>query len=397
MSKIAIIAVIVLTFTGCGKSIENSVIKEAPNPITVMQQATSETTPEDSTQNTQESAKASDTANQKITDHEIKPSQIQQNTSVQNTKLDTTVPVVNINVPASNSPQTQTNTPDTTELVKIGMSESEMVRILGGPKSINYDEHPLYSYFYGNSKIYVLNGNDGVKVVGWWNGDRKLRVTTGDVVHSSTFTVGSSREDVARSTGTPRVYDPTSYLHPDRRTYWEYEDGSRVDFDGNSKVISWRNNGRLKVSLGTKKSGTPPIKLGSTMEEVTSAFGTPTNLGTSIITNKVQGIAYDKTGIVFDEAGKVVAWSNKGTKNINIGDRNPSAPAANPGSSFQNVINAMGTPESLTASSFSYRPFMLEYILPNGRMVYYLDERTQIVTRWDKLNEYNHIIETSKR
>jgi hypothetical protein len=390
MSKIAIIAVMVITLTGCGKRIENNVIKEAPNPITVVQQATSETTPEDSIQDTQKSAKASETANQKITDLEIKPSQIQPNASVQNTKSETTVPAVNTNVPAVNTPQT-------TELVKIGMSEREMLRILGDPKSIYYNDHPLYSYFYGDSEIFALKGNDGLKVVGWWNEDRKLRVTTGDVVHGSTFTVGSSREDVAKSTGTPRIYDPTSYLHPDRRTHWEYEDDSRVDFDGNSKVISWRNNGRLKVSFGTKKAGTPPIKLGSTMEEVTSAFGTPTKLDTNIISNKVQFIGYDKTGISFDEVGKVVAWFNKGSQNINIGDKNPSAPAANPGSSFQDIINAMGTPDSLTANTLSYRPYMLEYILPSGRMVYYLDERTQIVTKWDKLNEYNHMIETSKR
>lgn len=286
----------------------------------------------------------------------------------------------------------------TIDLIKIGSSESDVLRILGQPSSESYTSYPLYSYTYNGSTLFLLNGSDGLKVVGWWNFDGNLKVTTGNIVTGSKpFTYGSSKEEVARVMGTPRIYDPYSYLSPGRWTYWEYANGSRVDFNGNSTVNGWTNKGNLQVNLGTKLEGASPVKLGSTLDEVTAVLGTPTSLETSSITELPYHLNYNEMSISLNKDGKVVGWQNKGTFNINIGEKNPAAPAVVVGSSFQDVINAEGTPDSLTYDSFNDKPYMLEYKTDYGKLVYYLDEFTQVVKYWDKLDPNNRLIETSRQ
>lgn len=82
--------------------------------------------------------------------------------------------------------------------------------------------------------------------------------------------------------------------------YWY----SSVELDSNDHVIGWNNiNHNLKVSIGSKKKGATPFTIGSSIQDVIDAMGTPT----SIIGNSW---GYEYSTIQFDLNGEVKGWSN---------------------------------------------------------------------------------------
>lgn len=284
--------------------------------------------------------------------------------------------------------QDLTPTPSTTnsDLIKIGYTEAQVKNIMGNPNNINNNGFPLYKYYYGTSTLFLINENESMKVVGWYNKAGNLKVTTGDKNSSGpAFTLGSTKDDVAKVMGTPTIYDPYYYLSQGSWTYWEYPNGSRVDFDGNFKVIGWTNNGGLAVKLGTKSNNAAPIKLGSTLAQVSDLLGTPTAMVTSRITNKPYSMSYGSCIISLDKNGCVIGWFKKGAYNINIGNIDPSAQPIEVGTTFENVIKAMGTPDSLTASSFNDKPYMLQY----GNSYIYIDDISQKVQSWSNTGNLN--------
>jgi hypothetical protein len=81
---------------------------------------------------------------------------------------------------------------------------------------------------------------------------------------------------------------------------------------------------------------------------------------------------------------------------VSLETKNAGAPAVKLGSTFQDVIRYMGTPDSLTADSTSGKPYILEYKFSYGKMVFGLNQRTQIVEGWTKLDTNNRLIESSR-
>ncbi|KAF6558377.1 hypothetical protein G9G63_25675 [Paenibacillus sp. EKM202P] len=69
-------------------------------------------------------------------------------------------------------------------------------------------------------------------------------------------------------------------------------------------------NHNLKVSIGTKKKGAAPFTIGSSVQDVIDAMGTPT----SVIGDSW---GYGFSTVQFDLNGKVTSWSNM-DKNLKV-------------------------------------------------------------------------------
>jgi glucan-binding YG repeat protein len=280
----------------------------------------------------------------------------------------------------------QSNLPASAYLIKIGSTEKDVLSIMRKPTSENATGFPLYTYNYNRSAIFFLYGEDGPKVIGWWNIDNNLQITAGEKNnYNSTFTLGSSKEDVVGAVGTPSIFDPYYYLFSGRLTYWEYADGSRVDFDENFKVIGWTNKGSLKVNLGEKVTNASAIKLGSTLQDVTAVLGTPVELTFDSRYNSPSTLGYGNTLVNLDKSGLVIGWTNKDSYNFDMGSKDPSAPPIAIGSTLDDIIKAMGTPDDITSSGFNDKPYRVRY----GTSYIYLDDMSGKVESWTNTGNLN--------
>ncbi len=228
----------------------------------------------------------------------------------------------------------------------------------------------------------VIPGQSGFRVIGWYNTSGILKVSLGDKVDSAPpFSLGSTSSDVVRANGTPAVYEWMSEINSSTDMVWRYRDDSSIYFDCQSRrVVGYTNRGCLKVSVGTKISGAGPVMLGSTFAETTTAFGTPSEVIYNSRNYKIHYIRFGPQGgfsVLFYSTDQVIGWNNKGNYNINIGDKDPLAKPIVVGSSFADVIKAMGTPDTLNPGTNNL-PIWVKY----GSSVVYIDEKTQKVTSW---------------
>jgi curved DNA-binding protein CbpA len=154
---------------------------------------------------------------------------------------------------------------------------------------------------------------------------------------SSTFTLGSTMDEVETAMGTP------SSISYDR---WSY-DNSSVTFE-NRMVVGWSDiSNNLKVSIGKKDPNAPPFTLGSTSQEVITAMGTPSSIS-------YDRWSYDNSSVTFENR-KVVGWSDiSNNLKVSIGKKDPNATPFTLGSTAQEVIAAMGTPSSISYDRWSY-------------------------------------------
>lgn len=215
----------------------------------------------------------------------------------------------------------------------------------------------IYLYEYGEAaRLYLAEVNGIIQVVGWDNRKDTYKINTGEkLANAPSFTLGSSMDDVIKACGTPCLYSPLycqdpytcMYSHTREVQDFVYNDGSSVRFDKNFKVIEWGNAGCLKVSYGTIKEFASPIKLGSTLQDVLDNFGTPRGFAIDLYNKARRNISYSDCGFSIDENGKVIGWINSGSKKINMGTADPQAPKIDRGSSMEDVIKAMGTPEKV--------------------------------------------------
>jgi hypothetical protein len=289
---------------------------------------------------------------------EVKAAEAPQSTSNEEVKkAPSSTPQSNNNVitqekKASTEPViTPPSTVQTDRFVKLGSSISEVIAIMGPPKSQSHSL-PIRTYGYGDSTyIDIYDDDKGGRVVGWKNTSGVLKVSTGEKVSSAPpITLGSTMADVTRAMGTPNKISSEYATIPSYRRYWEYRNKtlfSTIIFDPNNKVIGWHYEGvPLKTSLGGKKTSAPPVWLGSTIQDVVNAFGTPMSVGPKSSDLPIPAaFSYDGFSVTFDDSGKVNGWLiNEGTPKISKGAVDPSAPPFQIGSSADDVIKAMGTP-----------------------------------------------------
>ncbi len=185
----------------------------------------------------------------------------------------------------------------------IGSDASAVINCMGTPTVIYTGGNETY-WKYGISTIY-FDKND--RVVSYANWGNNLKVNLGSADETAPpFTLGSGREEVLRAMGTPQVISVAG----DKQTW--YYGNSTVYFDSRGKVTSWNNYGNLKVSMGKWSEPPSTFTVGSSMEDVIKAMGTPDSIYTNNFSVYATCWRYGWSTVYFDKNGKVLYWDNMG-------------------------------------------------------------------------------------
>jgi cytoskeletal protein RodZ len=169
------------------------------------------------------------------------------------------------------------------------------------------------------------------------------------------LTLGSTKEEVLTIMG-----------EPDNKSNFSYGYGfSEIYFD-EDKISGWSLiDQELKVSLGEKKEGAPPFTLGSSKKQVIEAMGTPSSVNDHTF-------SYSFSTINFGTNGKVTGWSEIDEQlNVELGVTIEGAKPFNIGSTVDEVIAIMGTPDSYSDNSLGYE--YSSVLVQNGRVTGYSD------------------------
>ncbi|WP_317957413.1 hypothetical protein [Paenibacillus chitinolyticus] len=169
------------------------------------------------------------------------------------------------------------------------------------------------------------------------------------------FTLGSTKDEVIAVMGEPDTEFNTSISY-----------GFSLVFFNKDKVSGWSQiHHNLKVSIGDKKSGAQPFTVGSTKRQVVDAMGTP-----SAVNGSTFSFGYSQ--VFFDAVGKVSGWSQIDSRlNVNLGDIVEGAEPFKVGSTIDEVVAVMGTPDSYNATSISYGYSIV--FLQNGKVSSFSD------------------------
>jgi outer membrane protein assembly factor BamE (lipoprotein component of BamABCDE complex) len=260
---------------------------------------------------------------------------------------------------------------------RIGSSMAEVARSSGTPKFVPpyyLNEHDDYWIFSDDSIVFY---NKDQKVVSYINRG-KLKVSLGKKDTKAPLINHKSKiKDVVAAMGTPDSVNAffiesadyskyhvsvTRYTNPismsysvsinTQYTYYQYKD-SFIAFDKNEKLIHFINKGNLKLDFGKKDPGFAGLTVYSSEDDIVKAMGTPDK----IIDNSGgyhRNWFYGDSYIMVDDNGKLEGWVDKGNLNINKKLADSDAPIITIGSSKQDVLNAMGTPDNFNSSAWSY-------------------------------------------
>jgi uncharacterized protein YjdB len=275
--------------------------------------------------------------------------------------------------------------------VTFGTSKKNVYKILGSPYDKYYysTTHTYELYYKKNfmsgpnetAAIYLQKINGEWIVVGWSNLYKGLEVSDGYETNKGYFTLGSSMEEVNKVMATPfnfeYFYGGTYYQYQIRVLDVSYMYGSTITFDDNMNVIGWKNiNGALKVKYGSDKPTYSQITIGTPMEQVLKALGTPDSLRSSgYPLDYPMYLTYGKTTLTFDENLELAGWSNKNKVNISIGKIAVTSGKVKVGTTLNEIIKIMGTPDSYIVDP-NY-PSSLNYII-YGNKVYNFDDNKKV-------------------
>ncbi|EYE87480.1 hypothetical protein Q428_13120 [Fervidicella metallireducens AeB] len=235
--------------------------------------------------------------------------------------------------------------------ITLDSTKDDVISLLGEPFSTKYD-YGCYVMTYDNVILYLDHTYTPNVVIGWENKGNPLIYLGNKNPNAPALTLGSYSYEVLNAMGTPEFLPP--FLLNNDVDFWGFSDGSVVFFNQDGEVASYLNNGSLKISLGSKNPFAPALNLNSNFVDVVNAMGTPDALYINgIATEDYTKCWYGKSYFAFDEDGKIIFFENEGNLKINLGDINPDAPEITEGSSIQDVIDAMGTPDSITLDSES--------------------------------------------
>lgn len=233
--------------------------------------------------------------------------------------------------------------------ITLDSTKDDVISLLGDPFSTKYD-YGCYVMSYDNVDLYLDHTYTPNVVIGWKNKGNPLIYLGNKNPNAPAFTLGSYSYEVLNAMGTPEFLPP--YLLNNDVDFWVFSDESVVFFNQDEEVASYLNNGSLKISLGLKNPFAQAINLNSTFEDVLKAMGTPDALYINGIATEDNTICwFGDSYFVFDENGKIIFFNNEGNLKINLGSINPDAPKVTEGSSIQDIINAMGTPNAIASDT----------------------------------------------
>lgn len=294
----------------------------------------------------------------------------------------------------SNSAHAIAKTPSTPKFVTLGTSKSDVYKILGKPAytgKIRHDDMYFYVMYYekepwprnwNTAALYLKEIDTEWVVFGWTSLYPGLKVSDGNETNSGTFTLGSTFEEVIKVMKTPysfEMYGAATELYIFQTNYLEYDDGSLIIFSEDKKVIGWENKGCLKVKYGTTKPSNKTITIGSSLTDVLNSFGTPDGLG-PYNSAYPSTLTYGDTILTFNEYQKLVGWENKNKLNLSIGVKLQNAPKAKFGSSLEEVIKAMGTPDTFYVNQQDQRT-LDHMIYGNTRLFFDANEFVTYIER----------------
>ncbi|MDQ0871342.1 outer membrane protein assembly factor BamE (lipoprotein component of BamABCDE complex), partial [Paenibacillus sp. V4I3] len=154
------------------------------------------------------------------------------------------------------------------------------------------------------------------------------------------FTLGSSKDEVISVMG-----------EPSRKSENDFTYVNSLVFFINGRVSGWANIGlqNLKVSIGDKVGEAGPFTLDSTKSQVVDVMGTPTAADQ-------QSYTYGNSLVFFNDEGHVSGWATIGSTKINVslGEKKSGAFPFTLGSTKEEVVDAMGTPNAANQKSFTY-------------------------------------------
>lgn len=242
--------------------------------------------------------------------------------------------------------------------ITIGSTEQDIKRVFGNPKNKNYynDASDTFDMYYDNLMFRLTTKTSPAQVIGWNNRNNNPNVGIGyQIPTAPAITMGSSKEDVARALGSPYAIDNYS---GNSLIKWYYNYDSMVMFDSNYKVDGWVNNSHnLKITMGQKDNNAPPFTIGSSSEDVIKAMGTPDELSADDVDISFNNLKwkYGNSYIYFAAAQKVKGYENKGDLKVYMGTKDKNSPGFTIGSSTDELLKAMGTPDSFISNGgFDY-------------------------------------------
>ncbi|MES9830086.1 MAG: peptidoglycan-binding domain-containing protein [Candidatus Thiodiazotropha sp.] len=159
-----------------------------------------------------------------------------------------------------------------------GSHQDDVLRIQGTPDDINdYSALGYEEWKYGYSSIKISSQDR--RVQSWTNqGNLKVQLQPGrNTTTSPVFTRGSHQDDVLRVQGTPDDINDYSALGYEE---WKYGYSSVKISTHNRRVISWTNQGNLKVRLspGSNTTSSQYFTRNSHQDDVLRLQGTPDDI-----------------------------------------------------------------------------------------------------------------------
>ncbi|RBM52054.1 hypothetical protein DLR65_01950, partial [Vibrio tarriae] len=161
-----------------------------------------------------------------------------------------------------------------------GSHQDEVLRVQGRPSDIStYSASGYEEWKYGYSSVKISTRDR--RVISWNNeGNLKVKLLPGQSTSNTTyFTRGSHQDDVLRVHGTPddiSIYSASGYEE------WKYGYSSVKISTRDRKVLSWDDEGNLKVKLvpGSNTTSDPYFTRGSHQDDVLRVQGTPKDIST---------------------------------------------------------------------------------------------------------------------
>ncbi len=143
----------------------------------------------------------------------------------------------------------------------------------------------------------TITFNSDGKVVGWVNkGSLKLRNSSVKPTKAG-ITRGSSLNEVMKALGNPTKILDGGAGYPRYVTYGN----STLVFDHNLLLVQWQNRGKINISIGKKVPNAPEVKVGSSLDAVINALGTPDSfIADEIDIDSLREVAYGNYRIKFN-------------------------------------------------------------------------------------------------
>ncbi len=267
--------------------------------------------------------------------------------------------------------------------------QDDVLRLQGTPTGIKLDPDLPYreewlscegeGWYYGNSIVII----DDTSVAGWWNTDGNLRIEDlvpgNNVTNSTTFTIGSSQDDVLRLQGMPTgivlyVTEETVFEN------WYYGD-SIVTIDILSVAGWWNTDGNLRIEdlvPGDNVTNSTTFTTGSHQDDVLRLQGMPT--ATTSHDEYTKDWYYGDSRVGINPTSQCVTgwWNTDGNLRIDLvpGDNVTNSTIFTTGSHQDDVLRLQGMPTATT----SYDEYTKDWYYGDSRVE--INSTSQCVTEW---------------